>query len=65
MVSFTAAGKTTFLESLRKFYPEAILVSEPINKWQNIPVEKEVILRSRNTNIYGSVFLYLHRMVPL
>lgn len=39
----TAAGKTTFLESIRKYYPEAILVSEPINKWQNIPAEKEVM----------------------
>lgn len=42
MLFVTAAGKTTFLESLRKFYPEAILVSEPINRWQNIPAEKEV-----------------------
>jgi len=37
-----AAGKSTFLESLRKFYPEAILVSEPIKKWQSISSDKEV-----------------------
>ena len=43
MVLLTAAGKTTFLDSLRKYYPEALLVSEPINKWQNIPAEKEVV----------------------
>lgn len=46
-VLLTAAGKTTFLELLRKYYPEAILVSEPINKWQNIPAEKEVVKEAR------------------
>ena len=61
MVLLTAAGKTTFLESLRKFYPEAILVSEPINKWQSILVEKEVIKEKHNTRIHRDTHPHAHR----
>ena len=54
MSHLIAAGKTTFLESLRKFYPEAVLISEPINKWQNIPAEKEVMETSITTIVTSS-----------
>ncbi|XP_065890802.1 deoxycytidine kinase 2-like [Dysidea avara] len=50
-----AAGKSTFLESLRKFYPEAVLVSEPINKWQSISSDKEDM--SKPTEHYSSNLL--------
>jgi len=59
MVLLTAVGKTTFLDSLRKYYPEAILVSEPINKWQNIPAEEEVMKEKHNVFIVVvSCFFY-------
>ena len=32
-----AAGKSTFLELLKKAHPEYIIVNEPLVRWQNVP----------------------------